>query len=207
MSQWQEVLIILHIAKQLQKCECKSIFIPEETLDKQFNEAIKAVTIDDCLADYLNLLLEDIYKEMHITTKEKSEYLQREIGTIKTRMDKLLDTFIDGNISKEIYDKKYNDLNKQLEKLEEQVKANDMGDKEFINEGQKIIEQANRLYSLYLKQTKEEKQKMLKNIFQNLWLEGQNLRYTYKKPFCYFTEMTDSNKKLPRLGSNQQPTG
>ncbi len=197
--------IYYHCTGDYGKCECKSLFIPEETLDKQFNEIIKSITIDDSLADYLNLLLEDTYKEMHITTKEKAEYLQREVTAIKTRMDKLLDTFIDGNISKEIYDKKYNDLNNQLEKLQAQIKANDMGDKEFINEGQKIIEQAKCLYSLYLKQTKEEKQKMLKNIFQNLWLEGQNLHYTLKKPFCYFTEMADFNKKLPRLDSNQQP--
>ena len=197
--------IYYHCTGDYGKCECKSLFIPEETLDKQFNEIIKSITIDDRLADYLNLLLEDTYKEMHITTKEKAEYLQREVTAIKTRMDKLLDTFIDGNISKEIYDKKYNDLNKQLEKLQAQIKANDMGDKEFINEGQKIIEQAKCLYSLYLKQNKEEKQKMLKNIFQNLWLEGQNLRYTLKKPFCYFTKMADFNKKLPRLDSNQQP--
>ena len=135
---------------------------------------------------------------MHITTKVKSEYLQREIGTIKTRMDKLLDTFIDGNISKEIYDKKYNDLSRQLEKLEEQVKVNDMGDKEFINEGQKIIEQAKCLYSLYLKQNKEEKQKMLKNIFQNLWLEGQNLRYTLKK--LYFANQFEIFYQSPQEG-------
>ena len=199
--------IYYHCTGDYGKCDCKSLFIPEETLDKQFNEAIKAITIDDSLADYLNLLLEDTYKEMHITTKEKAEYLQRETGSIKTRMDKLLDTFIDGNISKDIYDKKYNDLSNQLERLQAQIKANDMDDKEFINEGQKIIEQAKSLYSLYLKQNKEEKQKMLKNIFQNLWLEGQNLHYTLKKPFCYFTEMADFKKKLPRLDSNQQPTG
>ena len=113
-------------------------------------------------------------------------------------MDKLLDTFIDGNISKEIYDKKYNDLSRQLEKLEEQVKVNDMGDKEFINEGQKIIEQAKCLYSLYLKQNKEEKQKMLKNIFQNLWLEGQNLRYTLKK--LYFANQFEIFYQSPQEG-------
>ncbi len=197
--------IYYHCTGDYGKCKCKSLFIPEERLDRQFNEAIKAITIDDSLADYLNLLLEDTYKEMHITTKEKTEYLQREISSIKTRMNKLLDIFIDGNINKANYDKKYNDLNNQLERLQEQIKSSAKNDKEFINEGQKIIEQAKCLYSLYLKQSKEEKQKMLKNIFQNLWLEGQNLHYTLKKPFCYFTEMADFNKKLPRLDSNQQP--
>lgn len=199
--------IYYHCTGDYGKCQCKSIFIPEETLDKQFSEAIKSITIDDRLADYLNLLLKDTYKEMQITTKEKAEYMQREVSAIKTRMDKLLDTFIDGNINKVIYDKKYHELSNQLEKLEEKIKINNSGDKEFINEGQKIIEQAKCLHSVYLKQNKEEKQKMLKTIFQNLWLDGQNLHYTLKKPFCYFTEMADFNKKLPRLDSNQQPTG
>ena len=144
---------------------------------------------------------------MKIITKEKSEYLRREIGTIKTRQDKLLDMYMDGEIKKEVYEKKNANYESQLENLERELRANKMSDEKFINEGQKILEHAKRLYSLYLKQNMEEKRKMLKTIFSNAWLDGRNLRYEYNRPFCYFAEMRKIKKKLPRLDSNQQPTG
>ena len=199
--------IYYHCTGDYGKCPSKSIYVTEEELDKQFNEAIKAVTIDDSLADYINSLLEDTYKDMKIITKEKSEYLRREIGTIKTRQDKLLDMYMGGEIKKEVYEKKNANFESQLENLERELRVNKMSDEKFIKEGQKILEHVKRLYSLYLKQNMEEKRKMLKTIFSNAWLDGRNLRYEYNRPFCYFAEMGKSNKKLPRLDSNQQPTG
>ena len=79
-------------------------------------------------------LLEDTYKDMKIITKEKSEYLRREIGTIKTRQDKLLDMYMDGEIKKEVYEKKNANFESQLENLERELRVNKMSDEKFINE-------------------------------------------------------------------------
>ena len=100
------------------------------------------------------------------------------------KMDEQLDTFFDEYISRKSMTK-CNDLSKQLEKLQAQIKANDIGDKEFIKKGQKIIEQEKCLYNLYLKQNKGKKQKLLKNIFFHFirWkaVVGQNYLNWYAK--------------------------
>lgn len=186
---------------------CKMVYVPESVLDKQFGEAIKAITIDDTLAEYLNSLLDENYKEMRIMTKEKAEYLQRQVNTIRTNADKLLDLLVEGKISQEIFDKKNASYDKEIEALEAQIRTSKLEDEIYINEGKKIIEQAKQLYSLYLKQNTYEKRKMLKNIFSNLILDGENLHYEYNRPFCYFAEIGKNKKKLLRLDSNQQPTG
>ena len=156
--------IYYHCTGSTGACKSKSIYVREEELDKQVNAAIKAVTIDESLADYMNIILKDTYKDLQIMTKEKAEYLTREINTIKTNQEKLLDLLIADRISQEIYDKKLNGYNVQLECLENQLKIEKMNDDKFINEGQKIIDLSKKLYNLYLKQNIKEKQNMLKTI-------------------------------------------
>ncbi len=191
--------IYYHCTGNSGKCPNKSIYIREDELDRQFDEAIKAVTIDESLADYINMLLKETYKDMCFATKEKAEYLRREIQTVKTNQEKLLDLLIAAEISKENYNKKNLKYDEQIENLERQLRASKMSNDKFINEGQKIIEQSKCLYSLYLEQNMEEKRKMLKTIFSNTRLDGRKLCYEYNRPFCYFTEITKNKKKLPSL--------
>lgn len=186
--------IYYHCTGSTGACKSKSIYVREEELDKQVNAAIKAVTIDESLADYMNLILKDTYKDLQIMTKEKAEYLTREINTIKTNQEKLLDLLIADRINQEIYDKKFNGYNVQLECLENQLKIEKMNDDKFINEGQKIIDLSKKLYNLYLKQNIKEKQNMLKTIFAKLWLEEKVLHYEYNKPFNYFVNIANGNK-------------
>lgn len=187
--------------------KCKPVYVGEEILDKQFNNAIKAVTIDESLADYLNELLNNNYNELQIMTKEKADYLKREIEKIKTRKDKLFDTYMDGEIPKETWSFKNTKYESEILRLEEQIKINKLDNDNFINEGRKIIELARSLYSLYISKNIDEKKKMLKLLFSNLKLDGEKLSYDYNRPFCYFVKMGENMKKLPRLDSNQQPTG
>ena len=44
-------------------------------------------------------------------------------------------------------------------------------------------------------------------VLQNFLVEGETLHYEYKMPFNFFALGLNCTKKLPRLDSNQQPTG
>ena len=200
-------IIYYHCTGDYGKCANKSIYVPEEVIDKQINEAIKAVTIDESLAQYLNNLLNKSYTEMKIMTAEKADYIKREISSIKNRQEKLLDALLDGAIPRDLYTKKQAECDEKIEHLKQQLRANNMTNEKFINQGKNFIGQSKALYSLYLAQNTEEKRKMLKIVFSNLWLEGEIVHYEYNRPFCYFAEMNKNKKKLLRLDSNQQPTG
>ena len=177
--------------------KCKPVYVREDVIDKQVDEAIRAIMIDDEFADYLNQLLDENYKELQVFTKEKADYMDREITKIKTRKDKLFDAYLDGNFSKEEWAEKNLQFELRIKELEEQIKLNKLRDDKFINEGKKILELAKDLHNSYLSQDMYEKKRMLKLIFSNLTLDGENLHYTYKEPFCYFAKMAHSNKKLP----------
>ena len=54
--------------------------------------------------------------------------------------------------------------------------------------GIKLLELMENIYPRYLGQSLEQKAQTLKIIFQNFYLDGQNISYTYKKPFNSFVE-------------------
>ncbi|MBQ8847531.1 MAG: hypothetical protein IJ003_01135 [Candidatus Gastranaerophilales bacterium] len=84
------------------------LYIFQEEFDKQIDEAIQKVVIDEKLSGYINTLLEESYKEMQIDTKEKQDYFLEEMKKAETRKDKLLDMYMDGDLSKEVWVQKKN---------------------------------------------------------------------------------------------------
>ena len=68
-----------------------------------------------------------------------------------------------------------------------------ISNEEFINKGKNIIEYSKQAYNLYKNQDIEEKRKLLDILFENITLENRLVKYTYRKPFCYFAQCDFSN--------------
>lgn len=149
----QEKFIYYHCTGNYGKCSNKNIYVKEEIIDKQIKEALKGIIIDEKLADYLNTILEDCYKEHNLYTKERYSHLISEINRLEKMSDKLLDEYLSENIIKEKWLEKSNAYKIQIEKLKDELNKNknEKSDTSFINEGKKIIELSKKAYSLYLK--------------------------------------------------------
>lgn len=176
-----------------QPCSQKKQYIKQEEIDLQVDEAIKRVVIDDKLADYINSLLEESYKDMQVDTQDKHDYYVTEIKKMNTRKDKLLDMYMDGDISKDVWAKKTQDLDKQKALLENQLKSMKQSSEQFIDNGKNIIEVSKQVYNLYKQQTAEEKRRLLNVMFDSMTIENRTVKYTYKKPFCYFAKCDLNN--------------
>jgi len=171
-----------------QKCSQKKQYIKQEEIDLQIDEAIQKVVIDERLVDYINELLKESYKEMQVDTQEKYNYLTTEIKKSNVRKDKLLDMYMDGEIEKEVWTRKTSEIDKQILLLDNQLKSMKLSNEEFINKGKNIIEYSKQAYNLYKNQDIEEKRKLLDILFESLTVENRLVKYTYKKPFCYFAQ-------------------
>lgn len=171
-----------------QPCSQKKEYIKQEEIDLQVDEAIKRVVIDEKLADYINSLLEESYKDMQIDTQNKYNYLTTEIKKINTRKDKLLDMYMDGDIEKEVWTKKNQEIEEQKALLENQLKSMKQSKEKLIDNGKNIIECSKQAYNLYKNQSTEEKRKLLEVMFEKITIKDRKIEYTYKKPFCYFAK-------------------
>lgn len=76
-----------------------------------------AENFDDVLESVLSSLEDTISKD---DSTEKLRHVEKEISALKKKRKKLTDMYLDDKISKEVYDDKYSELNRKLEKCEEE---------------------------------------------------------------------------------------
>lgn len=185
--------IYYHCTGNAKPCSQKKEYIRQEEFDKQIDEAIQKVVIDERLSDYINTLLEESYKEMQIDTKEKQDYFLEEMKKAETRKDKLLDMYMDGDLSKEVWVQKTQSCEKAINTYKSQLEVMKLNNNQFINEGTNIIECSRQAYKMYKQQTTAEKRRLLDVMFEKMTVKNRIINYTYKKPFCYFAQCDTSN--------------
>ena len=93
--------------------------IDEAIIENAFLEMFQllAENFDDVLESVLSSLEDTISKD---DSTEKLKRVEKEISTLEKKRKKLTDMYLDDKISKEAYDDKYSELNRKLEKCEEE---------------------------------------------------------------------------------------
>jgi hypothetical protein len=71
----------------------------------------------------------------------------------------------------------------------------------------RILELAQSAYSLYVTQSPQEQTRLVKTLLSNCTFDRGSLGPTYNKPFDLFVTGAETGDWLPRLDSNQQPSG
>ena len=73
---------------------------------------------------------------------------------------------------------------------------------ERLLDATRILELANKAYFLYVKQTPEEKAKLLKMVLSNCAIDAVSLYPTYRKSFDLIFQKAKTEGWLPELDSN-----
>ncbi|MEA1980847.1 MAG: hypothetical protein U9N54_07735 [candidate division Zixibacteria bacterium] len=96
---------------------------------------------------------------------------------------------IDGDIENEIFKLKENEYKSQLIDIESNLKQSQKINLNYYEDGCKILELSNRLFSNYLKSDPEDKARILKLIASNFVLNGLSVNATYVKPFSFMENL------------------
>ncbi len=82
------------------------------------------------------------------------------------------------------------------------VKAHLNANQSYYDEGIRILELANKAYSLYLRQNHQERAKLLRTVLSNCSLKDGNLYPVYKKPFDMIAKGIDFENWRPQRDLN-----
>jgi hypothetical protein len=74
-------------------------------------------------------------------------------------------------------------------------------------DAKKILELANSAYFLYLRQSDEERAKLLRIVLSNCAPDAARLYPTYRKPFDLILAKTKNEEWCARRDSNSRPSG
>lgn len=185
------------------KCSQKSLYIREEELTKQFNEAVRAIKLKDDDIEFIKICLKASLDDKIQYTEERIVRIEAESKKIRERLNKLYLDKLDGEISNEFWRTKKLEWEGKLRENENELHAYTEADKNYYEKGNKIVELVKNTYTTYLSRSNEEKKKLLKILLSNIFLTNGKASYTYNLPFSYFINFGFCQEKYPGLDSNQ----
>lgn len=184
----------------------KNMFIKEEIVLDQIKDVFRSIRIEQTI-------LENITEELKKSHESEKNFqhsaiieLEKENKKLQSKLDKLLDLFLEESITTDDYDKKCQELkNKQL-KNTEIIKNYLKADQNFKITVNTVLSIASKAYELFESSNIEQKRKLINFMFSNLELEGATLRYSLKNPFDLMVDCTTHNDWLRRRDSNPRPS-
>ena len=157
--------------------KCPESSIRQEVLDKQISSLLQKVSLPPDWAEYLNTrLAKDKIDSAQSVSALVSENEKR-IKDITTKLQRLLDGYLDQDIDKEIYRLEKSKLLSEKKSLEEEISRSQMKQKHWLEPMEKWIKDAGNMEKIALDSNLLNKKVAAKEIFgSNLLLQNKTVR-------------------------------
>ena len=126
---------------------------------------------------------------------------------VNNRMSRLYDAKFDSAITEEVFTTKEREYQGQLLQIKASMEGMQKTNPNYFDDGCQILELSNRLQSIYVTSTYEEKGQIANMVASNFTLVDVSLIPKWRKPFSFFAKGLSRSRWLPRLGSNQGHCG
>ncbi len=179
----------------------------EEDIALRLGEPLKGLSVpDDVVSQIVAAIRED---ERHSESKIVSERcrLDTRLTAIRNRMDAEYSDKLDGKIPADFWERKMTDWRAEEQEVKTAIQGlsnAETGDRAL--DAQRILELANKAYSLYVSQNSTEKAKLLRLLLSNCFIDAVSVTPTYRKPFDTIFKRAKSKEWSGRRDSNPRPS-
>lgn len=179
---------------------CKRVYIPEKDLLKPVYDVLER--FESISEDTQNQLVDELRKttEMEVVFhKAQVNRIQTDYNNTKAKQNRLLDALLDQSITKDVYDKKHQELQDQIQTLEIEMSEHNKADYEYQNTVATVISVARRAKTIFENSSEPaRKRQFLSYILQNPTVNGKKLYFTIASPFNLVLDLANSPNWLPR---------
>ncbi len=170
--------------------DCPQKTLREELIEQAMLETFKKLEFTEEEKEYLwaEILELDREKAASIEAVYKQLILKQE--TIKNRLSKLADAFVDGVFDRETYLEKKNQLIVEEQETKEKLNRLAKNETDVLEELKEFLELLNRAYSSYKLGNGEEKREMVETTVSNFAVKEKFLITKLKMPFQIVLERT-----------------
>ena len=174
----------------------------EEELTKQLKKAFEAIQIAPEDYDAVKAILKTSHDDKIKYKSQNIAHIQAELSKIQNRLDRLHEVYLDGDIDKESYKTKAEEYKSIRDSLKDKLNAVDGADDKFYKMIEYFIEIGQNAPLLLESSEMEERRLLINLVLQNLTLNGDQLRWEYKKPFDILYQTAQSQNWLGMRDSN-----
>ena len=128
------------------------------------------------------VLIQEEVKEKHKIEIEERRILKSKRTQLENSLDMLLDMRLNNSITQEQYNKKYNDITKQIETTDRKLTHYNEVTKQGLNTLEDLVLLVSKIPEIYESSNFDEKRKVLKLLYSNFLLEGKNPLFSIRKP-------------------------
>ncbi len=162
---------------------CPEPYTREEVLESRFTDLLKKISFGDDVLTWVTEALRESHKDEKQFHDEAIAKLQREHKRLQDRIDAMYLDKLDGRVSAEFFDAKAAEWRSEQCRLMRDIQAHQTANQNYIEEGIKILELAQRAHQLFETQSPAEKRRLLNFVVSNCtWKDGQ-LHAQYRQPF------------------------
>jgi hypothetical protein len=186
---------------------CKRVYIPEKDLLKPVYEVLER--FESINEEVQNELVDELRKctETEIVFhKAQINRIRAEYDKIKLKQNKLLEMFLedDKSITKDLYDKKHQEYQDQMQTLEIEMAEHRKADYDYQTTVSMVLSVARRAKTIFENSSEVSgKRAFLNYILQNPIVTGKTLSFELKKPFDLVLNLAYAQTKTATISSNR----
>jgi site-specific DNA recombinase len=189
------------------KGNCDNVtWIREEKIEEQYVEALRKISLPLDIVEFTKEALLSSHRDEKELRELTISKLTARYKKLDSYIDKLYTDKIEGIIELSYWERRTSEYKNEQEDISVQINALRESNTEYMLEGIKLMEVANSAATLFSSMDKDEKRELLNLVLSNPKLENANIRYSYKKPFDLFVNVTDIEKWRERRDSNPRPS-
>jgi DNA invertase Pin-like site-specific DNA recombinase len=162
----------------------KRQYIREEVVLEQVEKIFMSIKIPE---EIIQLIASDLkkQKENEIAIREQSlASLKKDYETVKTRLDRLIQFYLDGKIDEDIYQEKSAQFKREKAELQESIDSCNKADDCFNDLVVNLLRATRNIGDVFCRSSNFElKRQLLKIVIRTLELKGGNLGFELASPF------------------------
>jgi DNA invertase Pin-like site-specific DNA recombinase len=176
------------------KGKCPEPYVREEVLEAEFTKALRSLRFDDDVLAWIKQALRQSHADERREHEQAIARLQAEQTKLQRRIDAMYEDKLDGVIDEAFFKRKADEARTEQAKLSEQIERHQQANQNYIEDGARLLDLANRAAEIFERQPATEKRKLLRFVIAECrWKDGQ-FECGYRKPFDLIAEFEWAGK-------------
>lgn len=185
---------------------CDLPYMPESKVSERLGEVLRSIYVPKEIAKAIVSSLESDQTGAEAQRQQELAAAKQRLAALRTRMDQMYEDKLDGRIDEALWARKANEWREQERCLEASIEQLSTPlTPERVLTVQRILELANKAYSLYLTRNPAEQGQLLRMVLLNCATDGVNLWPTYRKPFDLIFQRAQRKEWSGRADLNCRP--
>ena len=180
-AELQKGHIYYRCTKKIRRCSQK--FLREDALLKQVNNALIRVFIPDNGKDIIFDRLDELAEANRKASFSLSRQVQDKIQSIDAKIERLIDLYVERDISQEEYQRKKAKLVNQKKDLQEHLGEIEKPDDGWLEPSKNFITTCNKIGSVARLGNLSQKRNFLKISGSNFEMKDKTLYFSYIEPY------------------------